>query len=57
MSLETADDPCVKWLDERGHIWCEELQFDVGWTVFDIVTTEIVNSMQLCCRDEILLIK
>lgn len=43
MSFETADDPSVKWLDKGSHIWCEKLQSDASWTVFNVVTTEIVD--------------
>ena len=43
VGLEAADDPCIKWLDKGGHVWCKELQLDVGWSVVDDVAAEIIN--------------
>ena len=43
VGFETMNDPSVKWLDKGGHVWCKKLQLDVGWSVVNVVATEVIN--------------
>ena len=43
VSLETADDASIEWLNPGCKIWCEKDQLNVCWLVGDVVARKVVE--------------